>query len=239
MQGCIGRHVQDYPAMIALHGFNAGSHAVENASHIYLVNPVEVFLRGVLQLAHVRDSGAVYQDVNRPFCSDVMEHALYVLPIGDVTVVGFGFSASVANACHYRFSLAFIQIKDMHAGAVRGKHLRNRLPNAACTARNHRHGTIQPEHPVTTILHHQRETPLFHGIKSSCASSSALVLTSPLATLITSSQMSSPISSPVFFPEIMGPASRSIMSDMRCASSEFVAIFTTGAIGLPVGVPNP
>ncbi len=46
----------------------------------------------------------------------------------------------------------------------------------------------------------QSETPRFQGMKSSCAFCSALVRTSPLATLITRSRMSSPICSMVFLP---------------------------------------
>ena len=40
-------------------------------------------------------------------------------------------------------------------------------------------------------------------------------------------------------PLTMPPASKSMMSAMRSASVELVEIFTTGATGLPVGVPRP
>src|ERR1700719_1434115 len=43
----------------------------------------------------------------------------------------------------------------------------------------------------------------------------------------------------VFCPEIMLPASMSMMSGIFSVSREFVEIFTTGAIGFPVGVPKP
>ena len=38
---------------------------------------------------------------------------------------------------------------------------------------------------------------------------------------------------------MIAPVSMSMMSCMRCARFEFVESFTTGAIGLPVGVPSP
>ena len=43
----------------------------------------------------------------------------------------------------------------------------------------------------------------------------------------------------VVSPVTIPPASKSMMSSIRAASAEFVAIFTTGAIGFPVGVPSP
>ena len=43
----------------------------------------------------------------------------------------------------------------------------------------------------------------------------------------------------VVFPEMIEPASISMMSGMRPARPELVEIFKTGAMGFPVGVPNP
>src|SRR5256884_5297117 len=51
--------------------------------------------------------------------------------------------------------------------------------------------------------------------------------------------MTSPICSMVVFPEMIEPASISMMSGMRPARPELVEIFKTGAMGFPVGVPNP
>src|SRR5437899_11674719 len=84
----------------------------------------------------------------------------------------------------------------------------------------------------------QRDTPLFHGMKSSWSSSSAFVFR-PLATRSMSSRRASDDSSGVDRPEMMGPQSKSMMSGMRWLSAVLVEILITGAIGFPVGVPNP
>src|SRR5262249_10186991 len=113
--------------------------------------------------------------------------------------------------------------------------------NAAGSACHHGHAAVQAEQSIIIVVAQgiQSETPLFHGMKSSCPNNSALVLISPLAILVISSRVSSPVSSTVFSPEMMGPASRSMIAGIRRANSEFVEILITGAIGLPVGVPSP
>src|SRR5258708_29151717 len=132
-----------------------------------------------------------------------------------------------------------LESKRMEAGAVAAHYFGHRLPTAARTASHDRYLAVQPEQSIAVRRCTQRETPRFHGIKSSCAKDSALVLTSPLPILVTNSRIPSPASSTVFWPAMIGPASKSMMAAMRCARAELVAIFTTGAIGFPVGVPNP
>ena len=53
------------------------------------------------------------------------------------------------------------------------------------------------------------------------------------------SRISAPICSTVFSKVIIDPVSISIISGILNAKAELVAIFITGQIGFPVGVPNP
>src|SRR5437588_81239 len=66
-----------------------------------------------------------------------------------------------------------------------------------------------------------------------------LLRISPLPTLRVKLRIASPVSSMLASPAIMAPVSMSMMSGMRLANAEFEDILITGAIGLPVGVPNP
>src|SRR5207247_11331638 len=50
-------------APASFHGRYDRFHAVVDALHVHGVQPVEVFLRGLLDVAHVRDPGAVHEDV--------------------------------------------------------------------------------------------------------------------------------------------------------------------------------
>src|SRR5215472_16067180 len=135
--------------------------------------------------------------------------------------------------------LALIDVQDMDDGAARRECLRDRAPNPERSAGHDRAFPVQPKAFSVAALEHHSDTPLFHGMKSFCDKSSAFVYTSPLATRTTSPKMSSPTFSIVVSPLTMLPVSISMMSAMRAASCEFVEIFTTGAIGLPVGVPRP
>ena len=88
-------------------------------------------------------------------------------------------------------------------------------------------------------LHCYSEIPLFQGMKSSCAKRTAAVISSPLATLIIYSKSSSPLLSMVSSPVMIEPVLKSMMSFIRFVNAWLLAIFITGAIGFPVGVPNP
>src|SRR5437763_7218402 len=228
--------VQDHALATGLHVLNAAEHAVVNALHVHLKDAVEFFLRRILQFADVRDAGVVYQNVDWLMLHDVIEDTLHIHPNTYIAGVRFCFSARVANFRRYAFGMPLVHVNNMDAGSMSGEGLRDRASDTTASPGDNRNLVIQPERPITPGATH-RETPLFHGIKSSWASDSALVCTSPLATRRMSSKIVSPISSTVLSPEMMGPASMSIMSGIRCARFVFVEILTTGAMGLPVGVP--
>src|ERR1700752_1932353 len=132
-----------------------------------------------------------------------------------------------------------MDVENIYTRAARRKKVRDCSTDAARTARND--DRFADEAKTIRILEGvvQRETPLFHGMKSFWASTSAFVRTWPLAISITLSRIASPMCSIVTSPSMIGPVSKSTISAMRRAKFEFVEIFTTGAIGFPVGVPNP
>src|SRR5579859_695029 len=234
-----GRQVQDHAVAVFFHFFDAGEHAVVNALHVHAEDAVEVFFGGIFQLPDMGNAGAVHQDFNGPFLPDLIEGGLDALALGDITTISGRYAAGFRDLCGNCLGERFIQVNNIDACAVRGKSLGNGAANATGAPGDGSYSAFKPECSVAVRVLFQRETPLFHGIKSSCPSCSALVCSSPLATLTTSSIMASPICSTVFSPEMTGPVSISIMSGMRCASLELVETLTTGAMGLPVGVPNP
>src|SRR5258705_165100 len=83
---------------------------------------------------------------------------------------------------------------------------------SAAAAGDNRNFAFQPE---LVLAHAHRETPRFQGMKSSWLFCSALVRTSPLATLTARSSTFSPTCSMVASPAMMAPASMSMMSAMR------------------------
>src|ERR1700751_3879239 len=132
-----------------------------------------------------------------------------------------------------------MDVENIYTGAAGRKKVGDGSTDAARAARNDDRFAVEAK-PIRILDGMvQRETPLFHGMKSFWASTSAFVWTRPLATSITLSRIASPMCSIVTSPSMVGPVSKSTISAMRRARLEFVEIFTTGAIGFPVGVPNP
>src|SRR5438874_3514714 len=207
--------VQDHSFAPGLHVLDAAEHTVVNALHIHLEDTVKLFFSGIFQFADVCDTGVVHQNIDWLKLRDLVEDALDFCANTYIAGMRLRLTTCVANFRSDAFRVAAVHINDMHAGSMSGEDLRDRAANAASAAGDNCHLVIEPERPITPGPTH-RETPLFHGIKSSWASDSALVCTSPLATRMMRSKIASPISSTVFSPEMIGPASMSMMSRIRC-----------------------
>ncbi len=78
-----------------------------------------------------------------------------------------------------------IHIQNTDRQAIRRESQGDGSSNAATATGYDGDFAVKSETLRLGILICQRETPLFHGMKSSCPFSSALVRTSPFATLIT------------------------------------------------------
>src|SRR5207245_3735681 len=90
-------------------------------------------------------------------------------------------------ACFYTLSSCirrplFVNIHEPDRCALLRKSLRDGAADAACGAGDNGHFTVQPEAIRILLVVLQSETPLFHGMKSSCPSCSAFVRVSPLVT---------------------------------------------------------
>ena len=102
--------------------------------------------------------------------------------ISDVADVGRGACSGLGDfpgsgACGF-----FVEVDDAHHSPFLRKPLSDGASDAAGRAGNDSDFAVKAK-PVRMLLGVcQRETPLFQGMKSSCASISALVRASPLAT---------------------------------------------------------
>src|SRR5208282_5970401 len=138
----------------------------------------------------------------------------------------------------HRDRFLVVDIENMNRSPVLRECFGDCLANSAAASGDDGGFAVQSE-CTCNVRMFQSDTPLFQGMKSSWRSNSALVYTSPLATRTTRSRIASPISSTVLPPLMIAPVSMSMMSCIRCARVEFVEILMTGAMGFPVGVPNP
>jgi len=81
--------------------------------------------------------------------------------------------------------ILLIHIQNTDRSAIRRESQGDGSSNAATATGYDGDFAVKSETLRLGVLICQRETPLFHGMKSSCPFSSALVRTSPFATLIT------------------------------------------------------
>src|SRR5580693_5379638 len=102
-----------------------------------------------------------------------------------------------------------MDVENIYTRAARRKKVGDCSTDAARTAGNDDRFAVEakPVRIIDEIV--QRETPLFHGMKSFWASTSAFVRTWPLATSITLSRIASPMCSIVTSPSMIGPVSKS------------------------------
>jgi hypothetical protein len=213
-----GGEVQNHAASSRLHIIDRGVHAVVDTLHVDTEDALEVLVASALQRANVRNSCVVDKDVNWTAAADLAENILHLFLIGHVAQVPLRRATFAANCRGSFLGMLLIYFEDVNRGASLREADCDRLADAACAAGDNRSLAFQPERARVGAVCVQSETPLFQGMKSSCPSSSALVFTSPLATLTMNSRMRSPASSTDSSPAMMAPVSISMASDIRCAN---------------------
>src|SRR6266404_4466246 len=241
-QGCgarDGSHIQNHTAALRFHVPDSGVRAVVDALHVDAEETVEIGFRRSLDGPDVRDTRVVDENIEASLPRQSVENFFCARLIGNITRVGFRILATGRDFLRRRVGRLFIEIKDAHGRALLSEAPCNGSADPAGGTGDDSHFSVEAESIAMLRGSAQRETPRFHGMKSFCASNSALVRSSPLATCMTRSKMCSPICSMVVSPEMIPPVSMSMMSGMRRAKSEFVDSLMTGAMGLPVGVPRP
>src|SRR5579862_1300924 len=236
---CDGGHIENHAAAVRFHMFHGSEHAVIEALHIHFEDAVEISLCRCFEFADMGDPGIVHQGVDSATPGERLKRGSYLFLICNIAFVCGRLAARFRNFPDRFVRLCRSNIDYADTGTACCEAERDSATDATGAARDDYRFPVKPEAIRIESGVLQRETPRFHGMKSFCASNSALVCISPLATCTTRSRISSPISSIVVLPRMMSPALTSMMSGIRWASAELVEIFTTGAMGLPVGVPSP
>ena len=193
-------------------------HAVVHTLDVDAVDTIEVVFGRCFELAYMRDSGIVHQNVDGTASTDLAEDVFYLLLTGDVAQMPLRRPTILANVSDDLFGIGSIDFQNVNSRSALRKAERNGLSNSTGAASDDSGFAIKAKKLRVVPVEIQSETPLFQGMKSSWPSSSALVFTSPLATLMISSKIRSPASSTDSSPVMMVPVSTSIASDMRWAS---------------------
>ena len=138
-------------------------HAVVNALYVHAKNLIEIVFSSSFQVADMRNSGVVDQNMHTPLLENLTEGCIDTFRLRDVAVVGLGVATLGDDpACHLG-SCLFVDVEHADAGAITGKALRHRAPDAAGAASHHRQLAVQAERIGIT---RQKMPPSFYAFTS-------------------------------------------------------------------------
>src|SRR4029077_7926731 len=140
---CDRRHVHNDAASVRFHVRYGGAHAVINAFDVNGKNFVKILFRGALQIANVRDSRVVDQNVEVAALEYLVECGVHGTGLGHVAAISLCVSAGSPNFGGDGIGSFFVDVEQAYAGTAGGKSLRNRAPYAAGRPRNYGELAIQ------------------------------------------------------------------------------------------------
>jgi hypothetical protein len=123
----------------------------------------------------VRDASIVHENVQGLPLREFVENCFGARLIGDIASVGLGVAAGRRKFLRHTVGRFFIKIENPDRGALLREALRDGAANSTASAGNHGNFSVEPESISMLRGGAQSETPRFQGMKSFCASSSALV----------------------------------------------------------------
>lgn len=151
----------------------ASASAVVVSLHIDSKYAVEVFFSRGLDVADVRHSGVVHQDIDFFLTGNLLKSRSDGSLLRNVGAMCKSSSAKFGYFRDYSPRIWLIGIKNLDCGAVLGKLERNRPPDPATAAGDDCDFSIQAE--FAAVVRVQSDTPRFQGIKSCWFFCSALV----------------------------------------------------------------
>ncbi len=160
---------------------NAGLHAVEKTLHVDFEKFVEIAFRCRFQAANMRNSSVIYKDVDGFFPKQLIENSFDVFAARHVTLKGAGIASGIHDIKSNHFCLFLVDVQNSNASPASREPLDYGAPDPAAAPCDDGDFAVQSKWFHVVRLRAQRETPLFHGIKSFWASNSAFDLLSPLA----------------------------------------------------------
>ena len=115
----------------------------------------------------MRDAGIVHQDVNAFLPRDLVEDSCDIGKGGDIARVRGGSSSGTLNLTANRFGVLLVDVESTNFRSARREPQRDRAANAAARAGDHSAFSVQAKFVRDVSFAGQRDTPRFHGMKSS------------------------------------------------------------------------
>lgn len=154
---------------------DCGIHTVVDAFNVDAKKAVEVSFGSSFDCSDVRDASIVHKNVHALISREFIEDFLGARLIGNVAGVDFRIAAGCGDLLCRDVGRFFVEIENPDSRALLDETLRDGAADAA--ARTGDDGDFSVETKNITMWRGgaQSETPRFQGMKSFCASSSALV----------------------------------------------------------------
>ena len=129
----------------------------------------------------MRYAGVIDEDLYVFLPEELLENCFNVLRIRHITLEGTRITSSTDNVTSNRLGLFLVNVQDSNTSTAPRKPLDNSASDATGASSDDRNFTVQTERVHGGGFGAHNEIPLFHGIKSFWANSSAFVRLIPLA----------------------------------------------------------
>ena len=152
---------------------NGGEGAVVDAFDVDAEEAIEIGFGRGLNGADVRDARIIYKNIDAALAGELVEDAFCGSLIGNIAGAGFGVRTRGGKFVSGILGGRFVQVENADRCALLREPPGNGAANPAGGAGDD--GRLAVEAERSRRLRAQRETPRFQGMKSFCASDSALV----------------------------------------------------------------
>jgi hypothetical protein len=160
---------------------DGGVHAVVEALYVHVEYAIEVSFRRFLEIRDLRDTGIIDEDVDRPGAHEMFKRLGDCGVIRNVALVRLRVAACRRDSLFGALTGFAVHVQNADSRAGPSEELGDCFADAAAASGDDGRFSIQSKRRLLRGSGGQSETPLFQGMKSSCASNSARVKTSPLA----------------------------------------------------------
>ena len=154
---------------------NGSIRTVVDAFDVDAEETIEISFAGSLDLSNVRDDCIVHKYVQSFLAREFVEDGASARLIGNIARIGLCIASVCGNLLRRGVSSFFVKIENPYRGALLDETLRDGPANAAASTGYDSDFAVEAKSITMWRRAAQSETPRFQGMKSFCASSSALV----------------------------------------------------------------
>jgi hypothetical protein len=152
-----------------------GVRTVVDAFDVDAEKTIEISFAGGLDRPYVRDACIVHKNVQAPLAREFVEDGFGSRLIGNVAGVGFRIASGCSNLLGRGIGRFFVKVENPNRGALLDETLRDGTADPTTGTGDDSDFAVEAKSITMWRRTAQSETPRFQGMKSFCASSSALV----------------------------------------------------------------